>query len=591
MPANLIPVTFISYNFTGTQQAWSATERELYAIYVTMHKLSYMIKGSKVTVRTDHKPLLGIVTGTAKAQNTVAADKFRQWTSDILARDPHSEIEYKKGLLNLIADSLLRLRMGEHYQHNIPLHNTEPIILKKKAKVNMVITHAKSAEHEQLTPKLLDLQIRIRDTFKTSDKCQLIMNPDKVLDSLDPAKLRGLQDTDQSIINLKNSRKQSVIADNNSILRIKVDDKGNTVEAILLPKVLRPWILASTHEFCGHQGRDHCYYKKATYFWNGMKNDIYQAISSCKICKIESPNLGKYMSLHLEIGAAPMHFLTMDTIEIRDADSAYKYAFILIDMLTNYMFVIPVKDICRKTLVHEYIYKVYLPFRRMEKFIPDNGTSFINEDWKNLAKALSFCHIQSSPRNPRANGCIKNVHNFLKRTMKKIRHGNKSIKWPKAIQIAVHNYNTFPSASNGHSPFLLHFRRECSNPLWNKLSPGNTVIRQGNITTSMHELHKLWKAHTAEIRKNRSKNDNTKIDKDPPLKIGDRVLIMNYNSHGLDLKFFGDWKIWKFNFDRQVIVQNQVGDFRILSTRHMKRVTHDDIICSTCDLLKPSWKL
>ena len=155
----------------------------------------------------------------------------------------------------------------------------------------------------------------------------------------------------------------------------------------------------------------------------------------------------------------------------------------------------------------------------------------------------------------------------------------------------MHNYNTFPSASNGHSPFLLHFRRECSNPLWNKLNPGNTVIRQGDITTSEHELHKLWKAHTAEIRKNRSKNDNTKIDKDPPLKIGDRVLIMIYNSHGLDPKFFSDWKIWKFNSDRQVIVQNPVGDFITLSTRHVKRVTHDDIIFSTCDLLKLSWKL
>ena len=31
-----VPMTFISYNFTGTQQAWSATERELYAIYMAM---------------------------------------------------------------------------------------------------------------------------------------------------------------------------------------------------------------------------------------------------------------------------------------------------------------------------------------------------------------------------------------------------------------------------------------------------------------------------------------------------------------------------------------------------------------------------
>ena len=87
-----------------------------------------------------------------------------------------------------------------------------------------------------------------------------------------------------------------------------------------------------------------------------MKNDICQAISNCKICKMESPNLGKYMNLHLEIGTVPVHFLAMDTIEIRDTDSAYKYAFSLIDMLTNYVFIIPIKNICGKTLVHKYIY-------------------------------------------------------------------------------------------------------------------------------------------------------------------------------------------------------------------------------------------
>ena len=66
------------------------------------------------------------------------------------------------------------------------------------------------------------------------------MNAEKALDSLDPVKLRELQDRDQSIINLKNFRKQSFIADNNNILRMKVDHKGDTLEAILLPKVLIP---------------------------------------------------------------------------------------------------------------------------------------------------------------------------------------------------------------------------------------------------------------------------------------------------------------------------------------------------------------
>ena len=165
-----VPVTFISYNFTTTQQAWSATEGELYIIYVAMHKLSYMIKGSRVTIRTKNKLLLEIVAGTAKSQNSAAADKFHHWTSDILAGDPHPTIQYKKGSLNLITDSLSRLRTGDHYKYDVPLHNAKPLVLQKKVEINMVTTHAKSAEQDQLTPNLPDLQIKVWDIFKTLDK-------------------------------------------------------------------------------------------------------------------------------------------------------------------------------------------------------------------------------------------------------------------------------------------------------------------------------------------------------------------------------------------------------------------------------------
>ena len=73
------------------------------------------------------------------------------------------------------------------------------------------------------------------------------MNAEKVLDEFEHAKLRELQNQDQSIINLKNSRRQSVIADKDNRLRMKVDYKGDILEAILVPKVLRSWIITSTH--------------------------------------------------------------------------------------------------------------------------------------------------------------------------------------------------------------------------------------------------------------------------------------------------------------------------------------------------------
>ena len=135
-----------------------------------MHKLSYMIKGSRVTIRTDQKPLMEIVAGMVKSQNSAAVDKFRHWTSDILAGDPLPTIQYKKGSTNLIADSLSRLTTGDHYKYDIPLQNAKPLVLKEKVEINMVTTCAKSAEQDQLTPKLPDLQIKVQDIFKTSDK-------------------------------------------------------------------------------------------------------------------------------------------------------------------------------------------------------------------------------------------------------------------------------------------------------------------------------------------------------------------------------------------------------------------------------------
>ena len=69
-----------------------------------------------------------------------------------------------------MADSLTRLRTGDHYKYDVPLHNAEPLVLKKNVEINMVTTRAKSAEQDQLTLKLLDLQIKVQDIFKTSDK-------------------------------------------------------------------------------------------------------------------------------------------------------------------------------------------------------------------------------------------------------------------------------------------------------------------------------------------------------------------------------------------------------------------------------------
>ena len=48
-----------------------------------------------------------------------------------------------------------------------------------------------------------------------------------------------------------------------------------------------------------------------------MKNDVAEAVDNCRICKLESPDMAKYVNLHLEISSALMQFLATDTIEVR----------------------------------------------------------------------------------------------------------------------------------------------------------------------------------------------------------------------------------------------------------------------------------
>ena len=232
-------VTFISYNFTRMQQLWSTTERELYTIFVAVRKFYYMINGGRVMIRTDHRPRVEIVAGTAKVQNSAASEKLHCWTSEILAIRP--VIEYKKGSTNVIADSLSRLRMDEHYNYSTPLENNKPILLEEDAEINMVQTHARTAEQGNTTQRLPKLQVRVKDILQVSDKRQLIMNADNILKSLNPARLQELQDSNPSIINLQRTRKTSITADENNVLSYTIDFKGKTIKVFCSPR----------HSYCG----------------------------------------------------------------------------------------------------------------------------------------------------------------------------------------------------------------------------------------------------------------------------------------------------------------------------------------------------
>ena len=70
-------------------------ERTIHYLHAAVQKLHYMIYSGKVIIRTYHKPLLDIASGTPKVQNSPASEKLCHWIYDLMALGP--EIEYKRG--------------------------------------------------------------------------------------------------------------------------------------------------------------------------------------------------------------------------------------------------------------------------------------------------------------------------------------------------------------------------------------------------------------------------------------------------------------------------------------------------------------
>lgn len=95
------PVAFISCKLTETQRNWAAIEKEAYSVIWALNKFKIWVLGHHTTVFTDHNPLIYVLNNKSKST------KLMRWCLALQSFD--IELKYKKGSLNLVADTLSRM--------------------------------------------------------------------------------------------------------------------------------------------------------------------------------------------------------------------------------------------------------------------------------------------------------------------------------------------------------------------------------------------------------------------------------------------------------------------------------------------------
>ena len=95
------PVAFVSGLFRGSQVNWAALMKEVFAIYMSVKKLSFHLDQAEILLRGDHLPLKKFL------QKNTLNSKVNNWAMEL--ESFNIQFEYIQGSKNVLVDTLSHL--------------------------------------------------------------------------------------------------------------------------------------------------------------------------------------------------------------------------------------------------------------------------------------------------------------------------------------------------------------------------------------------------------------------------------------------------------------------------------------------------
>ena len=417
---------------------------------MSVKKLSFYLDSVCITVCSDHPPLKRFL-----EKNTLNA-KVNNWAVELESQK--IDFVFIQGTKNVLADTLSRLieidddiklpaeQEGHEFGY-VPFEQLPP--------AQVTVTE------EVIINEVNDMKVKIQHI----DPVQKDLKIELPISNL---KLKELQEQDKKINHLRkmwseNKLNKNIFTMENDILKKRVIEGGLLYKPVIIPEILREWLLMLAHDEQGHNGfkRTHSALK-TLYYWKGMKRHIQLYCRRCKTCAGHNIQTQELQKEHFSAPPQPMEFIAMDLIgEFHPASSkGNRYALTAICMLTGFTFCIPLKSKKAEDVVTAYLNRICCVFGPSKKILTDNGTEFKYKMWDEVFKWLKMEHRVTPIYSPQCNGRIAGSHKFLKACIgKQIQQG---LEWDDLVWKATAAYNFFPTESSGFSPFFLMYGHEAN---------------------------------------------------------------------------------------------------------------------------------
>ena len=362
------PLAYASKALDCTQTNYAVIEKELLAICFGCKRFHEYLYGKQITVETDHKPLLAIMT---KPLHMLSA---RMQRMRMRLQHYNLKLIHRPGKEMFIADTLSRAFAND----------TEPEdLFDDEVEVNIVqVSQDKLIQFRNLTA----------------------MDPS--LQNLKNAVLHGWPD--QVKLCTPDLRPYFTYRD-----EITYEDellfKGNR---IIIPSNLRSDMLKRIHE--SHMGitkskqlaRDFLY-------WPGMSAQIEDVVSKCSSCQSYRKQQSVEPMISHDIPNLPWSKVATDLFSYKGRDYI-----ICVDYFSKYPDIALLPDTSADSVISA-LKTIFARFGIPDTCISDNGPQYASYKFAEFARTWEFEHKTSSPAYPQSNGQVERAIQTVKNIIKK----------------------------------------------------------------------------------------------------------------------------------------------------------------------------
>lgn len=323
----------------------------------------------------------------------------------------------------------------------------------------------------------------------------------------------------------------------------------------------------------GHKGVNKTYWRiKQRYYWPSIKTDVQHFIQNCRSCqtkKLVRQKTKQPMTLTDTPGRA-FDKVSMDIVgPMPTSKLGNNYILTMQDLLTKYSIAVPLQQASSVEVADAFIKNLICKYGSPKGILTDQGTAFLSELMKAVAKKFKIETYQTTAYRPQSNGSIERSHHVLAEFLKHFIKDNSE--WDDWVDIAMFSYNTSIHEGTQYTPHELIFGQLAKTPndsTRNDLKDETYASYLGELTEQLQKSQEAAKENL-ERAKIKSKGYYDKKQKVVSFSTGDSVYLLKGKIKGkLDSQYEGPYKIVQILNNNNVKIETPKG----LSVVHTDRL-------------------